>query len=87
MLGCRDVNQCVFPATLTGRDYKIAAYGVNRETELIDLDEVRHLALWKRPKLIIAGGSAYPQPSTSPTSARSLTKSTYYEAVWGVREG
>ena len=61
MLGCRDVNQCVFPATLTGRDYKIAAYGVNRETELIDLDEVRHLALWKRPKLIIAGGSAYPR--------------------------
>jgi glycine hydroxymethyltransferase len=47
------------PATLTGRDYKIAAYGVNRETELIDLDEIRDLALRKRPGLIIAGGSAY----------------------------
>ena len=49
------------PATLTGRDYKIAAYGVNRETELIDLDEIRDLALRNRPKLIIAGGSAYPR--------------------------
>jgi glycine hydroxymethyltransferase len=47
------------PATLTGRDYEIATYGVNRESELIDLDEVRDLALSKRPKLIIAGGTAY----------------------------
>lgn len=49
------------PATLTGRDYKIAAYGVNRETELIDLDEIRDLAFRNRPRLIIAGGSAYPR--------------------------
>ena len=49
------------PATLTGRDYEIATYGVSRETELIDLDEVRDLALRKRPKLIIVGGSAYPR--------------------------
>ena len=49
------------PATLTGRDYEIATYGVNRETELIDLDEVRDLALRKRPEMIIAGGSAYPR--------------------------
>ena len=49
------------PGTLTGRDYKIAAYGVNRETELIDLEEIRDLALRNRPKLIIAGGSAYPR--------------------------
>ncbi|MCJ7425072.1 serine hydroxymethyltransferase, partial [Candidatus Bathyarchaeota archaeon] len=48
-------------ATLTGRDYEIATYGVSRETELIDLDEVRDLALRKRPKLIIVGGSAYPR--------------------------
>ena len=48
------------PGTLTGRDYKIAAYGVNRETERIDLEEIRDLALRNRPKLIIAGGSAYP---------------------------
>jgi glycine hydroxymethyltransferase len=47
------------PATLAGRDYKVVCYGVSRETELIDLDEVRGLARRHRPKLIIAGGSAY----------------------------
>jgi glycine hydroxymethyltransferase len=47
------------PATLTGRDYRIAFYGVNRKTELIDLDEVRKQALVNRPRMIVAGGSAY----------------------------
>ncbi|HEY8126603.1 MAG TPA: serine hydroxymethyltransferase [Methylocystis sp.] len=47
------------PATLTGRDYKIVSYGVSRETERIDLDEVRDLARRERPRMIIAGGSAY----------------------------
>jgi len=49
------------PATLTGRDYRIVAYGVSRETERIDLDEVRDLARRERPRMIIAGGSAYPR--------------------------
>ena len=49
------------PATLTGRDYKIAAYGVDRRSEWIDLDEVRDLALRHQPKMIVAGGSAYPR--------------------------
>lgn len=49
------------PATLTGRDYKIVRYGVSRETERVDMDEVRRLALEHRPKLIVAGGSAYPR--------------------------
>ncbi|MEK4033217.1 serine hydroxymethyltransferase [Methylocystis sp. IM3] len=49
------------PATLTGRDYKIAHYGVNRVTERIDLDEVRDLARATRPRMIVAGGSAYPR--------------------------
>jgi glycine hydroxymethyltransferase len=49
------------PATLTGRDYKIIHYGVDRRSELIDLDEVRDSALRHRPKLLIAGGSAYPR--------------------------
>lgn len=49
------------PATLTGRDYAITHYGVNRESELIDLDEVRDLARATRPKMIVAGGSAYPR--------------------------
>ena len=46
-------------ATLTGRDYKIVSYGVSRESERIDLDEVRDLARRERPRMIIAGGSAY----------------------------
>jgi len=46
-------------ATLTGRDYEIAHYGVRRDTERIDLDEVRDLALKRRPRMIVSGGSAY----------------------------
>ena len=49
------------PATLTGRDYRIVAYGVNRETERVDLDAVRALARQYRPRMIVAGGSAYPR--------------------------
>lgn len=49
------------PATLTGRDYSITQYGVNRESELIDLDELRDLARGARPKMIVAGGSSYPR--------------------------
>ncbi|MFE1599265.1 serine hydroxymethyltransferase [Methylobacterium sp. ID0610] len=47
------------PATLTGRDYAIVHYGVSRETERVDLDEVRALARAHRPRMIVAGGSAY----------------------------
>jgi len=47
------------PATLTGRDYDITSYGVARDDERIDLEQLRDLARAKRPKLIIAGGTAY----------------------------
>jgi glycine hydroxymethyltransferase len=47
------------PATLTGRDCDIASYGVARDDERIDLEQLRDLARAKRPKLIIAGGTAY----------------------------
>jgi glycine hydroxymethyltransferase len=49
------------PATLTGRDYRIVSYGVRRADERIDLDEIRALARAHRPRMIIAGGSAYPR--------------------------
>jgi len=49
------------PVNYSGKFYSIAAYGVRRDTELIDLDEVRDLAKKHRPKLIIAGGSAFPR--------------------------
>jgi glycine hydroxymethyltransferase len=47
------------PATLTGRDYDAATYGVASDSERIDLDQIRDLALRHGPKLIIAGGTAY----------------------------
>ncbi len=49
------------PMNFSGKLYQIVAYGVRRETELIDLDQVRDLARQHRPKLIIAGGSAFPR--------------------------
>jgi glycine hydroxymethyltransferase len=49
------------PASVSGKLYKIISYGVSRETEQIDYDEVRSLALEHRPKLIVCGASAYPR--------------------------
>ena len=49
------------PANYSGKFYSVVAYGVRRDTELIDLDQVRDLARRHRPKLIIAGGSAFPR--------------------------
>ena len=45
----------------SGRLYEIASYGVDRETNLVDFDEVRRVARETRPKLIVCGGSAYPR--------------------------
>src|SRR3954452_24619861 len=45
----------------SGRLYTIAHYGVSRETNLVDYDEVLRLAKEHRPKLIVCGGSAYPR--------------------------
>jgi glycine hydroxymethyltransferase len=45
----------------SGRLYTIAHYGVSRETNVVDYDEVLRLAKESRPKLIVCGGSAYPR--------------------------
>ena len=45
----------------SGKTYKVVPYGVRREDELIDYDELARLADEHKPKLIIAGGSAYPR--------------------------
>jgi glycine hydroxymethyltransferase len=45
----------------SGRLYTIVHYGVSRETNMVDYDEVLHLAKEHKPKLIICGGSAYPR--------------------------
>ena len=49
------------PINFSGRFYKIVPYGVTKNTERIDLDQVRDLAKQHRPKLVIAGGSAFPR--------------------------
>ena len=47
------------PVNISGAQYRIVSYGVNRETEQIDYDMVRKIAKKERPRLIIAGASAY----------------------------
>ncbi|MGQ9371795.1 serine hydroxymethyltransferase [Azospirillum sp. ST 5-10] len=49
------------PPNLSGKWFKAVQYGVRRDDHLIDFDEVERLAREHRPKLIIAGGSAYPR--------------------------
>jgi glycine hydroxymethyltransferase len=45
----------------SGKTYKIVPYGVTKETETIDYDDLEKIAERERPKLIIGGGSAYPR--------------------------
>src|SRR6201982_1911890 len=49
------------PLNFSGKTYKIIPYGVTKETETIDYDELEKLAEKERPKMIIGGGSAYPR--------------------------
>ena len=49
------------PVNMSGKYWNIVSYGVSDDTETIDYDEVRRLALECKPKLILAGASAYPR--------------------------
>lgn len=49
------------PVNFSGYTYNVVAYGVNKETELIDYDKVRKLAIENKPKMIVVGASAYPR--------------------------
>lgn len=49
------------PVNFSGRWYKVVSYGVDKETGLIDMDEVRKIALKEKPKLIQSGFTAYPR--------------------------
>ncbi len=49
------------PVNLSGSFFNFVPYGVSPETEVIDYEEVRRLALENRPKMIVAGASAYPR--------------------------
>jgi glycine hydroxymethyltransferase len=49
------------PLNFSGLNYKVADYGVNRDTEQIDYDQLQKIAEESRPKLLICGASAYPR--------------------------
>jgi glycine hydroxymethyltransferase len=49
------------PVNVSGKWFKVVQYGVNQETEQLDFEQIRALALKERPKLIICGYSAYPR--------------------------
>lgn len=49
------------PVNVSGKWFRVVQYGVNRETEKLDYNEIREIALKERPKLIICGYSAYPR--------------------------
>lgn len=49
------------PLNFSGTLYNFVSYGVNKETEMIDYEEVKAIAIATKPKLIIAGASAYPR--------------------------
>ena len=45
----------------SGKLYKVASYGVRKDTEIIDYDDLEQIAMREKPQLIIGGGSAYPR--------------------------
>ena len=47
------------PLSYSGRDFNVVSYGVDRETERLDYDEIERLAQEQKPKLIVCGASAY----------------------------
>jgi glycine hydroxymethyltransferase len=49
------------PVSFSGKLYKIVSYGVKRDTETIDYEEMERVARETKPRMIIAGGSAYPR--------------------------
>lgn len=49
------------PVNISGTYFNFISYGVNPETEMIDYEEVRKIAIKNRPKMIVAGASAYPR--------------------------
>ncbi len=49
------------PLNFSGKEYNVVAYGVLKDTECIDYDRVRELALEHKPRLIVCGASAYPR--------------------------
>ncbi|MBC8061981.1 MAG: serine hydroxymethyltransferase [Clostridiaceae bacterium] len=49
------------PVNFSGKLYKFISYGVDKDTEVIDYEELRRIAVENKPKMIVAGASAYPR--------------------------
>lgn len=49
------------PVNFSGKNFNIISYGLNPQTEMLDYDEIQRLAKEHKPKLILAGASAYPR--------------------------
>jgi glycine hydroxymethyltransferase len=49
------------PVNFSGKFFNVVTYGVNKETEVIDYDELKKIAIQAKPKMIVAGASAYPR--------------------------
>ncbi len=49
------------PVNISGSYFDIVSYGVEKETEQIDYEVIRQIAVTEKPKMIVAGGSAYPR--------------------------
>ncbi len=49
------------PLSFSGRFFEVASYMVNRDTEMLDYDELMKQAMQEKPKMIVAGASAYPR--------------------------
>jgi glycine hydroxymethyltransferase len=49
------------PVNFSGKLYDVVSYGINPETELLDYESIRKIALEEKPKLIVCGASAYPR--------------------------
>lgn len=49
------------PVNISGTYYNFVSYGVDKDTEKIDYDKVREIAIKEKPKMIVAGASAYPR--------------------------
>ena len=62
------------PLNFSGINYKVADYGVNKDTEQIDYDELQKIAEESRPKMLICGASAYPRTIDFATHRRDRTQ-------------
>src|SRR5205085_8039642 len=49
------------PVNVTGRLFKVVSYGVREDDERLDYDQIRDIAKAERPKMVIAGATAYPR--------------------------